>query len=145
MHNESARITLAAELYITVFAAAASAAAYAALSIFGTRGTVCITASAAVFFVITAVSLVYAPLFGRSVKHSLNGRILSVSYGVLVKYSVSIDFTRVVYITRIRGPFEKITGASVLEFSFPGGCVFMPVGSDSAAEGYISRWKQRTL
>ena len=142
MHKETGRITLAVELYILTLAVIFGAAVFILFQIklhpalrWGITGVLCL--------IILVGACIFAPLFGKSVSHVLNGSILTVSYGVFYKFAVNVDFRRVVYITKLRGPFERMTGVVVLAFYFSGGCVFVPIGDSSKAERYIRKWTQR--
>lgn len=142
MHKEAGRITFAVELYVfvlaVIFGAAVSIVFYTVKLHIVLKWSI-----AGVLSLLVAAMAVLAPFFGRSVRHSLDGNILHVSYGVFLKYIVNLDFRRVVYITKLRGPFERMTGVVVLAFYFSGGCVFVPVGDSAVAERYIRKWTQR--
>lgn len=142
MHTESGRITLTAELYILLLAALLCAAALVLFGIFDMPSFVKWIIWSAIITGILLCALVYAPAFGKNISHSLSGSVLRVSYGVLVKYTANVDFRRVVYITKLRGPFERLTGVVVLAFYFSGGCIYLPVGDKHEAERYIRKWTQ---
>lgn len=143
MHKESARITLTAELYILLLAALLCAAVFILFSIFDMPSFVKWIIWSVLITVILLCALVYAPALGKNISHSLSGSVLRVSCGVLVKYTANVDFRRVVYITKLRGPFERITGVVILAFYFSGGCIYLPVGDRHEAERYIRKWTQR--
>lgn len=143
MHKESTRITIALELYAITIALIFGVVIYILLQIdkipMFVKWIIIGILSAAVFVAV----FIFAPLFGRSVSHFLSGSILAVSYGAFLKYTVNVDFRRVVYVAKLRGPFERMTGVVILLFYFSGGCVFVPVGDRSAAERYVRKWTQR--
>lgn len=143
MHKEAGRITLAVEMYVFTLAVIFGAAVYILFSIIKIHIALKWGIAGVLALIILIGACIFAPLFGRSVDHSLDGNILHVRYGVFLKYIVNVDFRRVVYITKLRGPFERMTGVVVLAFYFSGGCVFVPVGDSIKAERYIRKWTQR--
>lgn len=145
MHREAGRIILAVELYILVLALLLSGAVWFLFRFLPFLGTVKYFAAITVLVIIIFGAAVFAPLFGKSVNHSIKDGVLNVQYGVFFKYSVNVDFNRVVYITKIKGPFERMCGVTVLVFYFSGGRVFLPAGDSEKAERYIKKWKQRIL
>ena len=143
MHKEAGRITLAVEMYIFVLALIFGVLIYILFNVIRLPMALKWGIAGLLTLLILLGACIFAPLFGRSVRHSLDGNILHVSYGVLLKYIVNVDFRRFVYITKIRGPFERMSGVVVLAFYFSGGCVFVPVGDNTKAERYIRKWTQR--
>ena len=114
MHKEAGRITLAVEMYIFVLALIFGVLIYILFNVIRLPMALKWGIAGLLTLLILLGACIFAPLFGRSVRHSLDGNILHVSYGVLLKYIVNVDFRRVVYITKIRGPFERMSGVVVL-------------------------------
>ena len=52
----------------------------------------------------------------------------------------SKDLKKIIYITRVHGPFEKITGVTIFVFHLPGGRIYVPIGDKNKAEGYVKKW-----
>lgn len=142
MHKEAGRITLAVELYILVLALIFGAVSFFLFYV-NMNPVLRWSIVGLLALIVLLGACVFAPLFGRSVSHSLDGGLLHISYGVFLKYAVNVDFKRVVYVTKLRGPFERMTGVVVLAFYFSGGCVFLPVGDSTKAERYVKKWTQR--
>lgn len=142
MHKEAGRITLAVELYILVLALLFGAVSFFLFYV-PMHPALRWSIVGLLALIVLLGACVFAPLFGRSVSHSLDGSLLHISYGVFLKYAVNVDFKRVVYVTKLRGPFERMTGVVVLAFYFSGGCVLLPVGDGTKAERYVKKWTQR--
>lgn len=83
MHKEAGRITLAVELYVFVLAVIFGAAGYV---LFGMTELPAALkwGIAGLLGLIVIAGAVFAPLFGRSVCHSLESNILHVRYGVFL-------------------------------------------------------------
>lgn len=138
MHKETIKIAFAIELYVTMLAAVFFAAIYYLYRVFLPYYIIKWIILAAAVLIIAAA--VYGVVFGKSVEHYMKEGYLYISYGVIFRYCVNIDFKKIIYITRVHGPFEKITGVTIFVFHLPGGRIYVPIGDKNKAEGYVKKW-----
>lgn len=145
LQRDTGRLILTAELYVILTALLLSCAVLIFFNIFDVFYAGRSFVFAAVFIMFILGAAVFAPLLGKSVRHYIQDDILNVQYGVFYRYSVSVDFRKIIYISKIRGPFEKICGITLLVFYVPGGRVFLPCGDNEKTERYMKAWKQHIL
>lgn len=138
MRKETVKIAFAIELYVALSAAILFAAIYYLYRFF--LPYYIVKWIILLVLVIIVAAAVYGFVFGKSVEHYMKKGLLYISYGVIFRYCVNIKFKKIIYITRVHGPFEKITGVTIFVFHLPGGRVFVPVGDKIKAEEYITKW-----
>lgn len=138
MRKETVKIAFAIELYVALSAAILFAAIYYLYRNFLPYYIIKWIMLVALLIIVAAA--VYGFVFGKSVEHYMKEGRLYISYGVFFRYCVNIKFNKIIYITRVHGLFEKITGVTIFVFHLPGGRVFIPIGDKDKAEGYVKKW-----